>query len=70
MDQDLEAVLLEEMDETYEPVEPLSSRIERSRVMGEYYRDLATNYAEYDRTRQFPAPPYPPQHWATNDHQR
>lgn len=60
----------EQDQETYEPIAPLSTRIERSRIMGEYYRDLATNYPEYDRTKRWPSPPFPPQHWVTNEHQR
>lgn len=48
-----------------EPIEPLSVSLERSRIMGDYYRDLATNYQEYDRTKNWPAPPFPPQRHVT-----
>lgn len=60
----------EEIEIEFEPIDPLPTRIERSRVMGEYYRDLATNYPEYDRTKQWPTPPYPPQSWVTNEYPR
>lgn len=49
-----------EATELCDPIEPLPARIEKSRVMGEYYRDLSANYLQYERTTRWPDPPYPP----------